>query len=262
MRVEHIPKLARDIAGMEDFYPQFRLVVPLIGPVHWRGTLRPYRTRLDTYEVVVEYGPVAGLVPRVWIVGPEISRRTHPFHPHLNSDGSACTFFVPDQTFDPDRDDVGRLVDLVGDWLRRNTFFELVGWWPGKEAPHNASDVLTELARTPDARCVCGMPRPFRLCCRARYQRAARAEGTVRRSSDPALVAEQRRVGAVVRAARAAVGPLIFAACAPHLGPPLPFLMRGAEVPAGVQPRQPDSEAISWSASLPAVGVAEPGLLV
>jgi hypothetical protein len=224
MRVDHIPGLARDIAGMEGFYPQFGLVIPLHGPVHWRGTLRPYRTRLDTFEVVIAYGPVAGMIPQVWIVGPEISRRTHPFHPHLNRDGSACTFFVPDRTYDPERDDIGRLVDLVGDWLRRNVFFELAGWWPGAEAPHEAPDVLAELARHPDARCVCGNPRSFRLCCREGYRRAAGGARAGSHRPHPALVEDRRRLGRVVREVRDTAGPLGFATIAPHLGPSVRLL--------------------------------------
>ncbi|HEY0151797.1 MAG TPA: hypothetical protein VGB92_07365 [Longimicrobium sp.] len=219
MRVDHIPGLARDIAGMEGFYPQFRLVIPLYGAVHWRGPLRPYRTRLDTFEVVVAYGPIAGTIPQVWIVGPEISQRTHPLHPHLNRDGSACTFFVPDRTYDPDRDDIGRLVDLAGDWLRRNLFFELAGWWPGAEAPHEAPDVLAELARRPDVRCVCGSLRPFRLCCRDGYRRAAGGTRPGSHRLHPAFVADRRRLRRVVRDVRGALGPLGFATVAPHLGP-------------------------------------------
>jgi hypothetical protein len=224
MRVDHVPGLARDIAGMKDFYPQFRLVVPLHGPVHWRGTLRPFRTRLDVYDVVVEYAPAAGSVPQVWIVGPEISQRTHRFHPHLNSDGSACTFFVPDRTYDPERDDVGRLVDLAGDWLRRHTFFELAGWWPGAEAPHDAADVLAELEDDPGARCVCGSPRPFRLCCRGDYRAAARAARPALRLPRAELHAGHRRIRRIGRDARAALGAGTFAALTPLLGPPAGWL--------------------------------------
>jgi hypothetical protein len=220
MKVGHIPGLEPDTAGMQDWYPQFRLVVPLHGSSHWRGVLQPFRTQLDRFEIALVYPPEPIYLPKIWIIGPEISRRTHPFHPHLHADGSACTFFAPDRTYDPERDDISRLVDLAGDWLRRHLFFEAVGWWPGREAPHEAADVLRALEHTPDARCVCGKKLSFRLCCKQRYTQVAAAASPL---SPPALReqrAHQHIVQTIPRRSHAAADPSFFAKLTPKLGPP------------------------------------------
>jgi hypothetical protein len=229
MKVGHIPGLERDIRGMQDWYPQFRLVVPLQGLSHWRGTLQPFRTRLDRFEVALVYPPTPTYLPKAWVIGPELSRRTHPFHPHLHADGSACTFFAPDRTYDPDRDDISRLLDLTGDWLRRHLFLEAAGWWPGREAPHEAVDVLASLEHKPHARCVCGRKAPFRLCCKQRYTQIAATASAI---SAPTRGdwAQRRVVQEIFRASRTAVGFSSFARAMPRLGPPAWLLAQCADV--------------------------------
>ena len=220
MKVGHIRGLERDTAGMQDWYPQFHVVVPLHGQSHWRGVLQPFRTRLDRFKVALVYPPVPIYLPKIWIIRPEISRRTHPFHPHLHADGSACTFFAPDRTYDPERDDISRLVDLAGDWLRRHLFFEAVGWWPGREAPHDAADVLRALEHKPDARCVCGKKLPFRLCCKQRYTQVASAASHISPQGSREQRAQQHIVQTILRRSHAAADPSCFAKLTPELGPP------------------------------------------
>lgn len=175
MKRSFLPRLAHDQAGMAEWYPQFRLIVPPQGPIHWRGTLRPFRSVFRSFEVVVVYSPFYE-VPTAWVTNPEISKRTHPYHPHLNASGSVCSYFIPDETFRPDRDDLSRFLDLIGDWLRRHIFWESAGWWPGAEAPHAAEAVLQDLRYKPEAVCVCGAGRRFTTCCRPNYVHLARTD--------------------------------------------------------------------------------------
>jgi hypothetical protein len=211
--------LARDEEAMNWWYPQFRLLIPMIGPVHWRGRIKPFRTRLESYEVVLVYRTPVHTIPQVWAVEPEISRRTHFFHPHLHADGSICNFFPPDSTYTPERDDISRLVDLASDWLRRHIYFEENRRWPGPEAPHEPHNVLRALSRRSDARCICGRKQPFRLCCKRRYKALAATS----RAGNPLHTeqwAERLRFEQVLRRVRKNIGPLTFASVRPDLGPP------------------------------------------
>ena len=152
---------------------------------------------------------------------PEISKRTHPFHPHINIDGSICTFFVPDRTWDPVRDDLSRLVNLAGDWLRRFTFYESARWWPGAEAPHEAADVLAEMKGRPNAPCVCGSGEPFGVCCLGLYRGIARMlSGPGVRARNGSSPLEQRAVQHDLRRLRHRVGARGLAGILPDRGPP------------------------------------------
>jgi hypothetical protein len=209
---------------MRLWYPQFHLVVPLEGRPYWTGTLKPYRTRRDTFRIVLVGSACSSGVPKVWCTRPEISKRTYPFHPHLNVDGSLCTFFVPDRTYDPLAHDISRLVDLVGDWLRRHIHLLEFGFWPGDEAPHEASGVLRELQGAPDAACICGSGQRFRLCCRGSYQSVANAVANGRASR---LDENTRLRMPIVRALRdmyRRVGPVGLAELLPRIGPPAALL--------------------------------------
>jgi hypothetical protein len=138
----------------------------------------------------------------------------------LHADGSACTFFAPDRTYDPERDDISRLVDLAGDWLRRHLFFEAVGWWPGGEAPHDAADVLRALEHKPDARCVCGKKLPFRLCCKQRYTQIAAAASPISPQALRERRAQQQVIQTILQRSNAAADPACFVKLPPELGPP------------------------------------------
>lgn len=221
MRAELGPGRVRDQGGMDAWYPQFALTIPLHHPPRWTGSLHPFRTRHRVFRVVLEYGEHDTSIAKVWIVRPEVSRRTHLFHPHLNGDGSVCSFFVPDRTYDPAVHDISALVDLVGDWLRKHMFFEELGWWPGPEAPHDPRQVLTALRAVSSALCVCGGGLTFRQCCEDRYRQVATLveagridpqglpRGGVKKSIEDAL-----------KSLRLHRGPLGSAALLPHLGPP------------------------------------------
>ena len=209
---------------MENWYPQFALAGP---PFTWIGPLKPFRTRLRFFDLALEYRPLRRSVPKVWVLRPEISKRTHPYHPHLNSDGSVCAYFVPDASYDPAVHDISILVDIVGDWLRRHIFYEEFGWWPGPEAPHHARSVLQELRSRDGAPCICGSGRSFRLCCRRRYEHIDRAlaAGEARPISphqdlNPGVLEE------ILAGIRRAFGPVRTAELLPHLGPPARLLKR------------------------------------
>jgi hypothetical protein len=217
--------LQRDQEAMNWWYPQFRLLIPMIGPTHWRGRIKPFQTRLASFEVVVVYRFPGHSIPQVWVIEPEISRRTHHFHPHLHANGSICSFFPPDRTYTPERDDISRLIDLVSDWLRRHIYLEENGRWPGPEAPHNPHDVLSAMSRRQDARCICGRKLPFRLCCKRRYERLAVTSPTGSQTSAKER-AERLRLEQLMRMVRQNVGHLAFGAASPNLGPPTWLLTR------------------------------------
>ena len=222
--------LQRDQEAMNWWYPQFRLLIPMIGPTHWRGRIKPFKTRLSNYEIVVVYRAHIHAMPQVWVVEPEISRRTHFFHPHLHAEGSICSFFPPDRTYTPERDDISLLIDLVSDWLRRHIYFEENGRWPGPEAPHHPGDVLRALSRKPDAPCICGRKIPFRLCCKRRYEILAKtAPGPSKPSAQE--LEERRRIQNALNIATRTVGSVAFAAIRPDLGPPAWMLRRNSFAP-------------------------------
>jgi hypothetical protein len=210
---------------MATWYPQFLLSNGITGAIRWRGRITPFRTSLLSFGVVVEYRLPQNAVPTVWVTDPEISRRTHFYHPHLHANGSVCSFFPPDRTYDPEHHDISTLIDLVADWLRRHLFWSRYGWWPGPEAPHSPAEVLGALRATPDARCICGSERPFTRCCKARYvEIAAQASPPVRMTACEARV--RRTVEQILATTREAIGARDFAASLPGIGPP-PSLIGG-----------------------------------
>ena len=169
-------RLSQDRVGMSRQYPQFCFIRPPHGPMRWDGCLKPFSTRLAVFRVSLEYRESFRGIPRVWIREPEICQTTHPRHPHLNGDGSACTFFVPDRTFDPCGDDLSYLTDLALDWLRRHVFFTERGWWPGPTAPHDPLGMLNELAGKIRPPCYCGSGKQLRDCHGSELRRAARLQ--------------------------------------------------------------------------------------
>jgi hypothetical protein len=218
---------------MADWYPAFSLTRIPGRHAYWRGLLRPFRTRTELFEVVVQYGGRPHHVPVAWVVDPEVSRRTHPAHPHLNANGSLCPFFVPDETYDPRRDDISKLLDLVGDWLRKHIHLQVMGWWPGDEAPHSPSEVLRELETFDAPVCVCGSGRAFRVCCRFRYQEAARQEQARRARGDRQLDPNVLQI--ILDELRRQFGPQGVAAMLPHVGPPACPLRASAPLPNSPQ---------------------------
>lgn len=209
--------LRRDLAEMASWYPQFTLRLGPSRTPFWWGLLRPYRTQLLSFRVVLIYGERAEAVPKVWLVDPEISKRTHPMHTHLNVDGSACTFFVPDRTYQSCVHDISRLVDLVGDWLRRHIYLERFHEWPGPEAPHEPAGVLAITPAT--APCICGNGLRFGQCCRPQYEML-----TTRFKSTGGLPigngADRRQLLGFAQALRRQIGPRRMADLLPDAGPP------------------------------------------
>lgn len=225
MRVNGLPDLDRDIRAMDQWYPQFALIRIPPGQPHWSGAIKPFRSRLQLFRLAVVYRDSLVGVPRIWVLSPEISRRTHSFHPHLNADGSVCAFFAPDCTYDPGIHDVSVLVDLAGDWLRKHIFYEEFGWWPGPVAPHDPDDVLAELKSQPSKPCVCGSGSSFDRCCWARYRHLANLLAA-RRITPAARIIDELEVTRLTRANRRRLGPYRMAELLPCAGPPVDLLGR------------------------------------
>src|SRR4051812_42685633 len=110
MRTDYEARPQRDITPMAHWYPQFSLVAPLCENPFWHGVLRPFRTRLTTFRIALVYPQSERGVPKIWCLSPEVSKRTRWADPHINVDGSICTYFVPDLTYDPTKHDISRLV--------------------------------------------------------------------------------------------------------------------------------------------------------
>lgn len=225
MRTGYEVRLRRDIPAMMHWYPQFSLVVPVRGDPYWHGLLRPFHSRFETFHVALVYPPTDHDVPKIWALSPEISKRTRWTDPHINIDGSLCTFFAPDRTYEPATQDIGLLVDLTVDWTRRYIFFREVGYWPGKEAPHFASEVLAELDHNVNARCVCGSAKPFRFCCRRDYVKIVEVEKHRAAHADK-MFRTERLTAATLAGMRARLGPTNFAQMTPTAGPPFGLLAR------------------------------------
>jgi len=227
VRVDTLLDLERDVRAMEEWYPQFALILTKPGQLYWSGAIKPFRSRLDVFRLALVYRDHLAGVPQTWVVRPEVSKRTHPFHPHLNADGSVCAFFVPDLTYDPRQHDISVLVDLAGDWLRKHVFYGEFGWWPGPVAPHDPAGVLAELKRQPSRPCVFGSGIGFDRCCQRQYQHLAglTAAGRVT-PSDCAIGGQACHVAVLARAIRCRLGPRRIAELLPHAGPPVEFLPR------------------------------------
>lgn len=208
---------------MSRWYPHFRLIRTPFLPPRWQGTLRPFRSRLNFFEVALAYRSGTTSIPLVWIVDPEVSRRTHPEHPHLNSDGSACTFFVPDRNYDPEIHPLSFLVDLTLDWLRRHLYWTERLVWPGPAAPHDPLAIVKELRSRPNAPCICGNGKPFRECHGGMYHAAARRQA--RGQLHNARRVDPHRLKYLLESLRRDIGPARMAELLPHLGPP-PYLYR------------------------------------
>ena len=221
--MELLERLRRDELEMAKWYPQFHLIRPPQDPPWWTGMLKPFRTLLATFRLAIQYRPQPGSVPFVWLVAPEISKRTHPFHPHLNADGSLCTFFIPDRIYNPLNHDVSRLVDLASDWLRKHLIMERFGWWPGPEAPHDTRGVLAILASEPQAPCICGSGHRFNDCCRTKYEEVARL-AVAGRLENPADLANRPLLERITAIARTILDPVVLAKLLPESGPPVELL--------------------------------------
>lgn len=226
--------LERDARAMRGRYPQFTLcVLPEYGDTSrppqrrfWRGWIQPFRSRVEVFELVLEYRATLEGVAKTWIVWPEVSRRTYFFHPHLHPDGSACTFFVSEGTYDPGRDPIHVLAHLASDWLRCHVYRQERGHWPGPEAPHDPVGVLE--ITSAKAPCVCGSGKRFHDCCWKDYSAAAKRQ----RAGQPWLPAQ--RLSPAERQAlveelsyrRSRMGPVALAELFPRLGPPATYLRR------------------------------------
>ena len=216
-------RINRDLPAMARWYPQFNLVVPLVGNPYWHGVVQPFRSCLVAFRIAFVYRQDDRGVPTIWCLSPEISKRTHWSEPHINANGTLCTYFVPDRTFDQEKHDISSLVDLTVDWTRRFIYFTEFGYWPGKEAPHSAIDVLAELDLNRRALCVCGNGRLFYSCCRPVYAAAAAIErAQIQKKVDDARL--QRVTGATLCEIRRRLGPIGMACLTPGLGPPADLL--------------------------------------
>lgn len=97
----------------------------------------------------------SSITPASWI-GPR----------HTNfPDGSICAFFAEDGTWmvgEPLTD----LIDLYTVWALRHVHLQVIGWWPGEQAPCHPYERLLECTET--EYCGCGSGLRYGRCCRGR----------------------------------------------------------------------------------------------
>lgn len=126
-----------DRVGMEERYPKFQIAPhhPRSGGAFWTGWVHPFRPSVtDVFQLEVLY--LAKRDPRVYVVTPQIDRRSYPQHPHLYADGAICSYHPDDGSWVWGRDDISRMVDMTVGWLVEHLCWREFGVWPGEEYPH------------------------------------------------------------------------------------------------------------------------------
>lgn len=105
--------------------------------------------------------------PRAFAKTPEISKRTFPLHPHLNSDGSICAHSASDSMLPWHGQTVRTFLDYVAIWAVKHHVWQMTGaneqaTWLGSALSHNPSDLLRQVGRNDP--CPCGSGKKFKRC--------------------------------------------------------------------------------------------------
>lgn len=149
--------------------------------VKHRRNLPTVRLADRSFTVELEYptrflGEAGSIHPRLRVIHPEISQKTHPNHPHLyydkwTGDSWACPIWAQDATWQWDLGGTVNYLDNCSIWLLKTEvwvatggrIFTDFGRWVGPAASHHPLDILKETDL--EGPCPCGNGRIFNNCC-------------------------------------------------------------------------------------------------
>lgn len=116
--------------------------------------------------------------PRAFVESPHISKLNFPSHPHLNGDGSACSYFPSAGLLPWDGHTLRVLLDFTAIWLAKHIIWvdtgaENSGKWIGQHVGHSIPELLCTV---PESReCPCGSGKPYGTCCQPDHMMWKRA---------------------------------------------------------------------------------------
>ncbi len=116
--------------------------------------------------------------PRAFVESPHISQWNFPSHPHLNGDGSACSYFPSAGVLPRDGHTIRVLLDFTAIWLAKHVVWVDTGdgqggVWIGQHACHTIQELLKSVPK--NAECSCGSGKQYGNCCRPDHIERARA---------------------------------------------------------------------------------------
>ncbi len=114
-----------------------------------------------SYQVQVRYRRPPG-VPMARCINPEVSRKTHPAHPHLYADGSVCPFLPSSKRWAWGENTLVDFVDDVAIWVAKHQVYEVTGKWIGPAISHDPEHLVRSIL--PNAPCHCGSGKPYSRC--------------------------------------------------------------------------------------------------
>lgn len=161
-KIRHSPHCKFDLANHRLHLPTVRL------------TNRPFKVELEYPSIF--WGDAGSVHPRLRVLNPEISIKTHPLHPHLYigglaGDSWACPIWAQDATWEWERGGAVNYLDNCSIWLLKTEVwaatggrvFADFGQWVGPATSHQPLDILQQTNLT--GPCPCGHGRKFEDCC-------------------------------------------------------------------------------------------------
>jgi len=132
------------------------------------------------------FGEGGSVHPHTRVVGPEISLRTYPNHPHMFGEVDACPISPHDEDWGWDKGGLLGYLDQVAIWVVKTEAWFWSGWpsgrsrvWLGSDSSHAPQYLLDNLAA--QGPCWCGSGRRYQACHRradvARTKKINRAPG-------------------------------------------------------------------------------------
>jgi len=130
-------------------------------------------TKAEYTVLAVAYPPRRH--PRAFIKSPHISKLSFPSHPHINADGSACSYLPSQGTLPWNGQTMRALLDFTAIWLAKHLVWQdtgakLGGRWIGPVAGHTIPELLATVPR--NAECPCGSGRKYKHCHRLEHEQS------------------------------------------------------------------------------------------
>jgi len=122
-------------AVMEQYFPQFQLVLLADDRLRWYGPLETNRG--NVYKIEVRYpDEFPDKAPLVYPLNPVIEafQPDSDRYKHQYPDGHLCLYYPGDKTFSP-KTTAASVVAVAAAWLFSYETWQESGHWPGLEAP-------------------------------------------------------------------------------------------------------------------------------